>query len=59
MCDFSYSNVSTLMNSEAPVWVHKALKYNTFLVDFSFNEYVVSFSISADLFWFEIYLVRY
>lgn len=47
------------MNSEAPVWVHKALKYNTFLVDFSFNEYVVSFSISADLFWFEIYLVRY
>lgn len=60
MCGFSCSSVSTLMNSEAPVWVHKSLKYNTFLVDFSFSKYVVSsFSITADLFWFEVYLVRY
>ena len=56
MCDLSYSNVS-FMN--ALTFGHKCSNYDVILVDFSFDEYDVSFLISFGYIWLKVYFVRY
>lgn len=58
ICDLSYGSDS-FMKFWILVFGTEILKLQYPLVDFFFDEYVLSFLITSDSFWFEVYFDRY